>query len=241
VPWRARQQRLRRVGAQRVHRLLGRIRVAGDGRRVEGGNGDQGQDRPGGGIDGDDRPGIRAQLGGREVLEATVDGQRQVARLRRARQDVVEEIAERVRIRATDQQILVRTLQAGAPEAEGRVADDVREGGIRVAADRQVTDQRRRGEHLAGGVEDGAAQQAATRGDDLGVVAAGRQRGRLDDLPPHHAARHQGERQDQVEAQPADVGGDHSPRSASVPICVRWLIDSSSPIIRKLASTLDPP
>ena len=38
-----------------------------------------------------------------------------------------------------------------------------------------------------------------------------------------------------------DVGGDHAAASASAPIALRWLIESSSPIMMKLASTLDPP
>ena len=115
------------------------------------------------------------------------------------------------------------------------------EGRIRVRTGAQPIDDLGAREHLALGVEDRAAQQAASGGDHLRVVAARGQRLGLDDLPPHDAAGDEGKAEDQVEPKAADVGGDHGAGSASLPMALRWLTARSSPIMMKLASTLDPP
>ena len=127
---RAPEERLGGVVAKRVHRLLCGARVARDRRRVERRRRDEGQHRAGVRVERDDRPGIPAELRGGEVLEPLVDRQRQVARHRLAVEDVVDDVAQRVRIGLADQQVLVGALEAGAPESKAGVADDVGEGRI---------------------------------------------------------------------------------------------------------------
>ncbi len=53
---------------------------------------------------------------------------------------------------------------------------------------------------------------------------------------------HDGKGQDEVHRQPPGMDGDHGPRpSCSAATADRWLMASSSPMMMKLASRLDPP
>src|SRR5947207_404244 len=82
------------------------------------------------------------------------------------------------------------------------------------------------------GVEDRAAQRASPRRDDLRVIGS---RGELlcvYHLPPGDASRDDRECQQQVAAKATDVGAHGDSRSAAE----RWLMESSSPTTRKLAS-----
>src|SRR5574338_420796 len=90
------------------------------------------------------------------------------------------------------------------------------------------------------GVEDRATQCAAPRGDDLRVVLAAGEDRCVEHLPPGQADGHDGEGQDQVARQAADVGGDHGDGSPAAN-ALRWLIESSRPTTRNEASRLDPP
>ncbi len=235
-----RQERFGRVVAQRVHRPLRDLWIARDRGRVEGRGRDERQHRAGLRVERHHRPGIGAELRRGKVLQPPVDGECQVAWLWLPGEDVAEQIANRVRIGLADQDVLECPLQPGASESEARVADDVGEGRIGIGAAAQPVDHLGGGEHLAGGVEDRAARQAASRGDDLRVVWARREALGLDHLPPGDAARDDGESEHEVHAQSADVGGDHESAARSA-VPLRWLIARSSPIMMKLASTLEPP
>ena len=151
---------------------------------------------------------LGAELCGGEVLEPPVDGQRQVAGLRLAVEDVADEVPDRVRIGPADEQILEGALDPRAAEPMARVADDVREGRVGVRPEAEAVETPR--SRAAGlGIEDRPAQERLASRDDLGVVGPGREGVGLDDLPPGDAGRHDREREHQVQAQAAHVRRDH--------------------------------
>ena len=212
----ARQQRLGRVGAQGVHRRLRDLRVAGDRRRVEGRRRDHGQHGPGRRVERHDGARVAAELGRREVLEPPVDGERQVARLRLAVQDVTDEVADRVRIGLPDQEVLVGALEAGRAEAVAGVADDVGEGRVGIGAQAEAIDDLRAGQRRSGRaskiVPRGRLRRAAMTSGLSGRTAsccASTTCHQVDAAGDDREAEHQ------VQAQPPDVGGDHGRHLAS--------------------------
>ena len=151
---RSAEERLGGIVAQRVHRRLRGVRVAGDRRRVERGGGDERKHGAADRVDRHDRAGVSAELGGGEVLEALVDGQRQVPGDGLALEDVVDDVADRVRIGLPDQDVLEGALDPGAAEAEARVPDDVGEGRIVVGPPAEPVDDLGAGEELSPAVPD---------------------------------------------------------------------------------------
>ncbi len=177
-----------------------------------------------------------------EVLQPLVHRQRQVPRPRLASQHVVHDVVDRIRIGLADQDVVPHALQAGRAEAQAGEPDEVGEGRVGVGAPAEAVDHLARGQDVAAHVEDRAARHGAPRHDHLRVVRPRGQRRGVHHLPPADRARHDGEGQHEVDGQPPGLDRDHGPRpSRSAATADRWLMASSSPMMMKLASRLDPP